>query len=123
MSDTNIDELPLSVVWCNRYINDDILKRRGSLTIYALGSPLFTKTKNKYNPIHCAIPIMHRWSYIHQYIKDELEPVVKKNVKKIEDWFLECKYNPKYKYCKKRLMNECKELYDDIPNKKLKKAN
>jgi hypothetical protein len=28
---------------------------------------------------------------------------------KIEDWFLECKYNPKYKYCK---LFQIKSLYE-----------
>lgn len=122
LSNTNINELPLSVIWCNRYINANILKKGRSLAIYALNCPLFNKTSDKYYPIQCAIHIMYIRNYIHHYIKYDLEPVVKKSVKKIEDWFLECKYNPKYKYCKKRLMNECEELYDDIPNKKLKKS-
>ena len=30
---------------------------------------------------------------------------------KIGDWFLDCKYNPKYLYCRKRLMKEYEELY------------
>ena len=33
-----------------------------------------------------------------------------KSVKIISYWFLECKYNPKYKYCKDRLMNEYNEI-------------
>lgn len=32
-------------------------------------------------------------------------------VKKIENWFLECKYNPKYGYCQQRLLNEFNESY------------
>lgn len=35
----------------------------------------------------------------------------KKFVRKIEDWFLDCKYNPIYKYCRDRLKKEHKELY------------
>ena len=31
----------------------------------------------------------------------------------IGEWFLECKYNPKYKYCKDRLIKEYEELYGD----------
>ena len=30
---------------------------------------------------------------------------------KIGDWFLDCKYNPKYLYCRKRLTKEYEELY------------
>jgi Leucine-rich repeat (LRR) protein len=35
----------------------------------------------------------------------------RKNIKKIEDWFLKCKYNPKYKYCKQWLLKGYYELY------------
>ena len=35
-----------------------------------------------------------------------------KFVRKIENWFLECKYNPKYKFCRKRLILEYEELYE-----------
>ena len=35
-----------------------------------------------------------------------------KFVNKIENWFLDCKYNPKYLYCRKRLMKEYDELYN-----------
>lgn len=34
-------------------------------------------------------------------------------VAKIEKWFIDCKYNPEYKYCRDRLAKEYKELYDD----------
>jgi len=37
----------------------------------------------------------------------------KKFVRKIENWFLECKYNPKYKYCQKRLKLEFDEMYEE----------
>ena len=30
---------------------------------------------------------------------------------KIGNWYLDCKYNPKYLYCRKRLMKEYEELY------------
>ena len=30
----------------------------------------------------------------------------------IEEWFLECKYNPKYKYCKDWLKKSFNELYE-----------
>jgi len=36
----------------------------------------------------------------------------RKFVEKIENWFLECKYNPKYLYCRKRLIKEYEELYN-----------
>ena len=30
---------------------------------------------------------------------------------KIGEWFLECKYNPKYKYCRDRVDKEYNELF------------
>ena len=30
---------------------------------------------------------------------------------KIENWYLDCKYNPKYLYCRERVMKEYDELY------------
>ena len=36
----------------------------------------------------------------------------KKICNKIGEWFLECRYNPKYKYCRTRLMKEFDDLYD-----------
>jgi hypothetical protein len=42
---------------------------------------------------------------IHIYFKH-------KYIRKIETWFLDCKYNPKYLYCRKRLMKEYDELYN-----------
>ena len=40
-------------------------------------------------------------------------PVMRKMaVSKIENWFLECKFNPKYAYCRRRLMREYNEIFD-----------
>lgn len=36
----------------------------------------------------------------------------KKFVDKIGEWYLECKYNPKYKQCRERIKIEYEELYD-----------
>ena len=36
--------------------------------------------------------------------------IFKKFANKIGNWFLECKYNPKYKYCQRRLTKEYDEL-------------
>ena len=40
--------------------------------------------------------------------------ILKKFANKIGSWFLECKYNPKYKYCQRRLSKEYKELFDEV---------
>lgn len=42
---------------------------------------------------------------IKQFIK-------KKAVKKIENWYLEIKFNPQYKFCQNRLNNEYNELFN-----------
>ena len=57
------------------------------------------------NPIH---------TYIEKYFDGNIKNYIEhKNVaNKIGNWFLDCKYNPKYKYCRKRLMKEYKELYN-----------
>ena len=34
-------------------------------------------------------------------------------VNKIGDWFLECKYNPKYKYCQDTVNREYDDLVSD----------
>lgn len=36
-------------------------------------------------------------------------------IKKIELWFLECKYNPKYKYCRNKVLENYNEMYDIPP--------
>ena len=36
-----------------------------------------------------------------------------KSISIIENWFLDCKYNPKYKYCRDRLEKQYEELYND----------
>ena len=60
------------------------------------------------NPIYELIKKYHNGDW-KEYIK------WKKQYKKVSNiigsWFLECKYNPKYKYCKARLNKEYNELY------------
>jgi len=46
-----------------------------------------------------------------QYFKDEEEKYKIKQVNKIKKWFLKCKYNPKYKYCRDKLEAQYKEMY------------
>ena len=46
----------------------------------------------------------HYCSYWRTYFKDR--------VVKIEYWFLDCKYNPKYKYCRNRLEKEYEDIYE-----------
>ena len=44
-----------------------------------------------------------------EYIKWKKQYKVPSNI--IGTWFLDCKYNPKYKYCKDRLNEEYDSLY------------
>ena len=62
------------------------------------------------NPI-CKI-MKKRFDPVKTYI--EFERITKrKYVRKIEAWFLECKYNPEYEYCRKRLRREYNELHNE----------
>lgn len=45
----------------------------------------------------------------------------KKKVNFIGDWFLKCKYDPNYKYCRKRLLNEYNEISEQKEFNKLQK--
>ena len=60
------------------------------------------------NPVYYAIDKCHHdlQKYMDWQIKWQ-----RLFVRKIEDWYLECKYNPKYKFCRDRLTNEFNELY------------
>lgn len=50
--------------------------------------------------------------YCDGYLKLN-DTITKRAVNKIEEWFLECKMNPKYKYCRDRLKREHKELFEE----------
>lgn len=43
---------------------------------------------------------------MNKYMKE------KKAIDTISDWFMNCKYNPRFKYCRKRLQTEFSELYN-----------
>ena len=59
------------------------------------------------------------YTHIEHYFNGDIKKYfehqtnMKRNfINKIENWFLDCKYNPKYLYCRKRLMKEYEELYN-----------
>jgi Leucine-rich repeat (LRR) protein len=61
------------------------------------------------NPIH-----FHIKKYFYNNTKkyfDHQRQMRRIFVNKIGNWYLDCKYNPKYLYCRNRLMKEYKELY------------
>lgn len=57
------------------------------------------------NPISDIIDKKYKGN-LRKYMKD------KKAVDDICEWFMDCKYNPRYKYCRDRLKNECDSLYN-----------
>lgn len=44
---------------------------------------------------------------IYEYVQAKLA------IQKIENWFLECKYNPKYAYCRRKINKDYLELYSE----------
>ena len=59
------------------------------------------------------------YTHIQKYFNGETKKYFEYKIKlqrifanKIGNWFLDCKYNPKYLYCRKRLMKEYDELYN-----------
>jgi Leucine-rich repeat (LRR) protein len=60
-------------------------------------------------------------SKIDDYFKEDWrkyrkfqQSTLKEFANKLGSWFLECKYNPKYKYCRRRLTKEYKELFGEV---------
>jgi len=62
-----------------------------------------------YTPIHHIVNTFFD-GYIDKYFEfeDKCEVTF---ANKIGSWFLDCKYNPKYKYCQNRLKEEFKDVY------------
>lgn len=58
------------------------------------------------NPVHSIIETYFNDDLTEYYIGIEI-------VNMIENWFLECKMNPEYKYCRDRLKKEFEEIYND----------
>lgn len=52
------------------------------------------------------------WTKYREYQYEILVP----SANKIGEWYIECKYNPKYKKCRERLENEYKQIYDENDN-------
>jgi hypothetical protein len=98
---SSLPELPNSLIYfsCNNNNLSSLPELPNSLNFL----------KYIHNPIH---------AHICKYFDGKKEKYFEyeRNIKrkfsnKIGNWFLECRYNPKYMYCRKRLMKEYKELY------------
>ena len=61
------------------------------------------------NPIRTHI--IHYFNGKHQQYFEHQTNMKRTFANKIGNWYLDCKYNPKYLYCRKRLMKEYEELY------------
>lgn len=89
----------------NYYTVYDELRRKSNMGINNIG-PEWSLWNN---PI-CTL-INHNFdNNTENYINWKLK-MQKVFVRKIEDWYLECKYNPEYLVCKKRIEKEYNELY------------
>ena len=64
----------------------------------------------KYNPIHTYIK--KYFNDKHQQYFDYQRQMKRIFANKIGNWYLDCKYNPKYLYRRKRLMEEYDDLYN-----------
>ena len=98
---SSLPELPNSLIYfsCNNNNLSSLPELPNSLNFL----------KYIHNPIH---------AHICKYFDGKKEKYFEyeRNIKrkfsnKIGNWFLECRYNPKYMYCRKRLMKEYEELY------------
>ena len=97
-----LPELPNSLIHLNCEYNNlsSLPELPNSLTEFNYyNNPIFTHIEKYFDG-----DIM-RYNEYHNNIK-------RKFVNKIGEWFLDCKYNPKYLYCRKRLMTEYNELYN-----------
>lgn len=63
------------------------------------------------NPVHKKIMSESGRNKFNERTVKFLHNSGKRAANKIGEWFLECKYNPKYKYCRARLENEFNEFY------------
>ena len=98
---SDLPELPNSLIflYCNNNCLSDLPELPNSLNhIKYHNNPIYTHIEHCFN------------GDIEKYFEFN-EKMKKLFINKIENWFLDCKYNPKYTYCRKRLMKEYKELY------------
>jgi Leucine-rich repeat (LRR) protein len=101
----NLSSLPkipklLKTMWCsNNNLSSLPELPNSSIFIYYHDNPIYIHIENYFNS--------DRNKYFKYY-----EHMKRIFSNKIGNWFLECKYNPKYLYCRKRLMKEYDEFYN-----------
>ena len=92
-------------------IPDSFLNFKG----YPMMIPGFSFDNNPINDLIIKyFMVKNRWlSPIGNYINFR-KKYQKRFVSKIENWYLECKYNPEYKYCRDRLEIEYNDMFKRI---------
>lgn len=96
--------LPNTLLYLNCEINEIIdipyfperLITKGA--IHLIGNPINKEIREMFNPFK----MYNKWRIDRQYAVD-----------KISEWYLDCKWNPKYAKCRERLMSEFNELYEE----------
>ena len=99
---SNFPELPnsLQILWCVHNNLSSLPNLPNSLIhLCFIGNPIYEYIKYYFS------------GNIIKY-NEHNNNIIKIFVNKIENWFLDCKYNPKYLYCRQRLMKEYNELYN-----------
>lgn len=66
----------------------------------------YTNSRMDYNRIVYINP--KNKSLVKKYL-----PALIKSANTISDWFLQCKYNPKYKYCRDKQYQELLDIYEE----------
>ena len=118
---SNLPKLPDSLIRLNCEVNNlsslpklpdsliDLYCNNNNISSFPELPNSLTDLDYKNNPIY---------SYTHKYFDNNVYKYLEFNKKmnkifinKIENWFLDCKYNPKYLYCRTRLMKEYEDLY------------
>ena len=71
--------------------------------LYCRNNPIFKYIEKYFN---------NDWDQYREFQHKIYNITMKVFANKIGEWYLECKYNPEYKACKKRLKLEFDEMYD-----------
>jgi Leucine-rich repeat (LRR) protein len=104
-SNNNISNLPklpnsLKTIFCHENSLSSLPELPHSLNHMNYDSnPIYTHIENYFNGV------LKNYFEYQKKMKREF-------ANKIGNWFLDCKYNPKYLYCRKILMKEYEELYN-----------
>ena len=121
MSLSSLPELPNSLeeLWCNKNILSSLPELPNTLIYLVCSDNKISSLPELPNSLtrilYIRTPI---YTHIGTHFNGDANKYFEHQKKienifanKIGDWFLDCKYNPKYLYCRKRLMKEYEELY------------